>query len=121
MEYRLNVPITSVDEILKLHAGDVVYLTGVIYTARDAAHKRFVDLIKQNNTCKNIEFLDVDGKNHNSNYTCEASKLLNEYLHKLHKLKNKEDKEKLADSIDWDKICEQDPFVMDKIVEFLKK
>ena len=45
MEYKLNVPITNVEDILKLRAGDVVYITGVIYTARDAAHKRFVELI----------------------------------------------------------------------------
>ena len=48
MEYKLNVPITNIDDILKLRAGDVVYITGVIYTARDAAHKRFVELIDKN-------------------------------------------------------------------------
>lgn len=31
--------------IKTLHAGDVVSLTGVIYTARDAAHKKLCDLI----------------------------------------------------------------------------
>lgn len=30
-----------------LNAGDVVYLTGTIYTARDAAHKRLIELIEQ--------------------------------------------------------------------------
>ena len=39
MEYRLNVPF-SVDEIKDLKAGDKVFLSGTIYTARDAAHKR---------------------------------------------------------------------------------
>ncbi len=39
MEYRLNVPF-SVDEIRDLKAGDKVFLSGTIYTARDAAHKR---------------------------------------------------------------------------------
>ena len=45
MEYKLNVPITKEDEevILKLRAGDVVYLTGNIYTARDQAHKRILE------------------------------------------------------------------------------
>jgi len=37
----------SAEEISKLNAGDEVYLTGVIYTARDAAHKRLVDLVKE--------------------------------------------------------------------------
>ncbi len=36
------------DEILKtLHIGDNVLLSGIIYTARDAAHKRFVEAIKK--------------------------------------------------------------------------
>lgn len=30
----------------KLHAGDKVYLSGTVYTSRDAAHKRIFDLIK---------------------------------------------------------------------------
>lgn len=42
MEKRLEVPIK--DENLKeLHAGDVVYLTGNIITARDQAHKRLLE------------------------------------------------------------------------------
>lgn len=42
MEKELNVPIK--DENLKeLKAGDVVYLTGNIITARDQAHKRIID------------------------------------------------------------------------------
>lgn len=42
---KLIVPITDEKIIKNLHAGDVVYLTGVIYTARDAAHKRLTDLL----------------------------------------------------------------------------
>lgn len=34
------------DEVIKsLHAGDMVYITGTIYTARDAAHKRLCEMI----------------------------------------------------------------------------
>jgi fumarate hydratase subunit beta len=34
------------DDIVRLlHAGDTVAITGTIYTARDAAHRRFADLI----------------------------------------------------------------------------
>jgi len=43
-EYKLTTPLSD-DYITKLKAGDIVYLTGVLYTARDAAHKRLVDLI----------------------------------------------------------------------------
>lgn len=40
----LNTPLTDVD-VERLHAGDQVALSGVIYGARDAAHKRFVEAL----------------------------------------------------------------------------
>jgi fumarate hydratase subunit beta len=43
-EYRLTTPLSD-EDVEKLKAGDIVYLSGVMYTARDAAHKRLVDLI----------------------------------------------------------------------------
>ncbi len=44
MEYNITLPFT--DEIIaKLKAGDIIKLSGEIYTARDAAHKRLVDSI----------------------------------------------------------------------------
>ena len=39
MEKKMQVPFTE-KEAKELHAGDYVYLTGTIYTARDAAHAR---------------------------------------------------------------------------------
>ncbi len=39
---KLNVPISD-DEILRLKVGDVVSLNGVILTARDRAHKYFIE------------------------------------------------------------------------------
>ncbi|NPA65282.1 MAG: Fe-S-containing hydro-lyase [Epsilonproteobacteria bacterium] len=45
-EYKMTTPLTD-EDIVKLKIGDIVYLTGVIYTARDAAHKRLVDLIEE--------------------------------------------------------------------------
>ncbi len=42
--YHLTTPLSD-EDIEKLKAGDIVYLSGTIYTARDAAHKRLVDLI----------------------------------------------------------------------------
>ncbi len=44
--YNLTTPLTS-EDTKQLKAGDVVYLTGVLYTARDAAHKRLVELIEK--------------------------------------------------------------------------
>ena len=45
------------DDIEKLVCGDIIKLSGVIYTARDAAHKRMIDAINNN---KKLPF-DVDG------------------------------------------------------------
>ena len=42
MDKKIRVPFTK-EEVVKLHAGDYVYLTGTIYSARDAAHKRMYD------------------------------------------------------------------------------
>ena len=43
---RLKTPLTDGD-VEKLKAGDKVLITGVIYTGRDAAHKRLFDLLKE--------------------------------------------------------------------------
>ncbi|WP_291325954.1 Fe-S-containing hydro-lyase [Desulfovibrio sp. UCD-KL4C] len=43
-QYSLTTPLTDKD-MEQLKAGDVVKLTGTIYTARDAAHKRLTDLL----------------------------------------------------------------------------
>jgi fumarate hydratase subunit beta len=42
----LTTPLTD-KEVGKLHAGDNVTLTGYIYTGRDAAHKKMVDLLEK--------------------------------------------------------------------------
>ena len=39
MDRKIQVPISK-EDAKSLRAGDYVYLTGTIYTARDAAHKR---------------------------------------------------------------------------------
>ena len=46
MEKHLNVP-ANTEELAELKSGDYVYLTGTIYTARDAAHKRLFELIEK--------------------------------------------------------------------------
>ena len=47
MKISLNVPFSK-EEAVKLKAGDSLLLTGTIYTARDAAHKRMDDAIANN-------------------------------------------------------------------------
>ena len=44
MQYRLTTPVTR-EELAHLKAGDTVLLSGVVYTARDAAHKRLMELL----------------------------------------------------------------------------
>ena len=46
MEIKLQTPLTE-DKLLNLKAGDSVLLSGVIYSARDAAHKRLIDLLNE--------------------------------------------------------------------------
>lgn len=44
MEYRISAP-ARVQELRKLKAGDSVLLSGTVYTARDAAHKRICECL----------------------------------------------------------------------------
>lgn len=44
MEKHISVPFQK-DQLKELHSGDYVYLTGTLYSARDAAHKRMYDAI----------------------------------------------------------------------------
>ena len=44
MRYRLTTPVTR-EDLAPLRAGDTVLLSGTVYTARDAAHKRMMELL----------------------------------------------------------------------------
>ena len=45
MRHELKEPFTK-DKLEKLRAGDTVLLTGTIYAARDAAHKKLIEMIE---------------------------------------------------------------------------
>nr|WP_314460476.1 Fe-S-containing hydro-lyase [uncultured Clostridium sp.] len=47
MDYHMKAPVSK-EDAQKLKAGDYVYLTGTIYTARDAAHKRMKEALDNN-------------------------------------------------------------------------
>ena len=49
MKKIIQVPLTK-EETEQLKAGDYVYLSGTIYTARDAAHKRMYESMKKGET-----------------------------------------------------------------------
>ena len=42
MQYKLKTPVTR-EDLAPLKAGDTVLLSGTVYTARDAAHKRMME------------------------------------------------------------------------------
>jgi fumarate hydratase subunit beta len=44
--YNLKVPLSKAD-VKMLKAGDIVNISGTIYTARDAAHKRMIGLLEE--------------------------------------------------------------------------
>lgn len=43
--YRLETPISE-EEARRLRVGDVVYLSGLVFTARDAAHRKIIELLR---------------------------------------------------------------------------
>lgn len=57
MEQYMNVPLQA-EDAAKLRAGDYVYLTGTIYTARDAAHKRMKEALNNKETLP----FDIEGQ-----------------------------------------------------------
>ncbi len=46
MSKYVNVPL-SMEDVAQFQAGDYVYLTGIIYTARDAAHQRMYEAMQK--------------------------------------------------------------------------
>lgn len=57
MEKRIITPLTE-EKVMGLKAGDSILLSGTIYSARDAAHKRLIDLINEG---KELPF-DIKGE-----------------------------------------------------------
>lgn len=49
MEKHITLPLSE-ENTKDLKAGDYVYLSGIIYTARDAAHKRMDETLKEGNS-----------------------------------------------------------------------
>jgi fumarate hydratase subunit beta len=47
MEYTIDLPLAR-EDILRFKSGDELFLNGVIYTARDAAHQKIHELLRKN-------------------------------------------------------------------------
>ena len=56
MDYNINLPLSE-EIIKKIKGGDVLYLNGTVYSARDAAHKRMYDAINEylEKSCRSID------------------------------------------------------------------
>ncbi|MCR8433275.1 MAG: FumA C-terminus/TtdB family hydratase beta subunit [Crenarchaeota archaeon] len=46
VEYHLKTPLSE-EDVRKLKVGDIVYISGKIFAARDAAHKKILELLKK--------------------------------------------------------------------------
>ena len=57
MEKIINAPITK-EAAISLKAGDYVYINGIIYVARDAAHKRMDEILNDNKELP----MDIEGE-----------------------------------------------------------
>ena len=75
----------------------------------------------------NIEFLELNGKSHNPNYTADAIAYKNSFFQALKKAKKKKmlstekEKKDFVSSFDWHRMTAQDMSVWDKIFAFLEK
>lgn len=56
MDHKIKAPISK-EDVGKLKSGDYVYLSGTIYTARDAAHRRMQEILREG---KSLPF-DITG------------------------------------------------------------
>lgn len=101
----------------------------LIYSSNDHLCKKlhYDQLYENLKDQENIEFLLVEEKWHNPNYTKEAVMLLNEYvkekstLLKKKKLSTEEEKKAFLEKYDFNKMTEQDEEVWKKIFKHLSK
>jgi len=102
----------------------------LIYSLDDKtvhARRHLIPLKKALADHKNIRFLEVNGKDHNPNYTAEAVALKNAMLRDLTKnlkqglLSTNEQKDAFRASQDWNAITAQDPAVWQEIFACLDK
>ena len=85
----------------------------------------FEELRRALSECDNVEFLAVDGKGHNPNYTADAVKYKDEMSaeyeirSKAGELNTDEQKAEFKAAWDWERMTKQDEAVWEKIFEFL--
>ena len=76
MDRYINAPLSD-EDAAGLRAGDYVYITGTIYTARDAAHKRMAEALEKGTALPidmkhHILHGTIPGKRRPSNWFCRS-------------------------------------------------
>lgn len=77
-------------------------------------------LLQQQEQYNSVNFLIVENKDHNPNYTEEAVAYKEAYLKKLREARNDAEIDKLQKTAQWRKMCQQDRAIMDQILNFLE-
>ena len=96
----------------------------LVYSDNDTlCRKKHYDILKSGLADKaNVEFMLVEGKGHNPNYTADAVKYLGEFVKaraKFNKKATAEEKAKFVASFDWERMTAQDSEVWKRIFEAL--
>ena len=76
MDRTITAPIDR-ETLKSLHAGDYVYISGTIYTARDAAHKRMIETLDEGRELPldlkdNVIYGTVTGQRGPSDWFCRS-------------------------------------------------
>ena len=80
-----------------------------------------LNYIKNNTINKNVEYLILDNKYHNPNYTDEGLKIMVEFVTECAKYKDNKDKlEEIKKNTDYHTMGSLDEDVMNKILDFIK-
>ena len=79
---RIQTPFTPQDA-RRLRAGDSCLISGVIYTARDAAHKRLCELLEQGKGNRVVGIQNNRIVDYDINEALDMVKDIDEYLYKV--------------------------------------
>ena len=127
LETESNPKFVKYNGVESLNATEAKVL--LVYSSNDKlCRKTHYDILKEGLSHKeNIEFLLVDNKGHNPNYTEDAVKYLAEYSEALNKANKKKEletegqKKAFVESFDWNRMTAQDEEVWKEIYKCLEK
>lgn len=80
-----------------------------------------INLIKENVFNNHVEYLFVNNKKHNPNYSEDAVNYMHDSFNKLNEIFNEEEKIQFLEGLDWIRMTNQDEEVFSKIIAFLER